>query len=283
MKQIINLYCVVANIAGCVEFQKPLNWPHINELHINENPAHINKLSTDAVKTFWESVEAEIGKKKSFGIASRTLNQALQYNDDPVQWWKHDELQKIFVPANDAEKEGLDLLAYFTGTGDRLHEDYYRHYLNVKPHGDDALRKPVNGYEDSDKCLQLGRIGFECGELVAILDRNNIKHTLKALTIDQTERLSEQPNLSVETDDDYLLGVKLITDKIMGDFLNTTGATRPDWKTCKRWICQAKVPNVAHVFYTGGPNIEYKLHAGALPFLKKKYAAYYDKCAKHKK
>jgi hypothetical protein len=97
------------------------------------------------------------------------------------------------------------------------------------------------------------------------------------------EQPEQQPNLSVETDSCYIHGEKLITDKIMGDFLNMVGAPRPSWRTCKRWIKEVKLPGIEPVFVKGGPNKEYKLHSNAIPFLKKKYAVFRMRPTKNKK
>lgn len=164
---------VLAGIAESVELHP----------HFDDRATRIGKISRAAADAFWQEHNPKIEWARKTGWAAMLLNKALHDSDAPPQWMAYDEQKRFAVRTDEVRSEGIDLLTHATGWGNRVQSNCSDHFRAAITEGDAALSMPVqhginDGPEPRASILRMVKIGFDRGELVGFLERNQIRHQL---------------------------------------------------------------------------------------------------------
>lgn len=151
--------------------------------HLDDRASLIGSISRVAADRFWQENNPRIEHARGIGYASLLLNKALHDSTAPPQWMMFDEEKRFEVRSETAKERGLEMLTYSTSWGNRRQRNCATHFRNSITQGDGALALEVAHVECDDivpreKILQFMRLGFDCAELAAFLDSNQIAHDM---------------------------------------------------------------------------------------------------------
>ena len=189
--EFINLFKALETIANHVDLGP----------HLDDKATHIGSISRDAADRFWQENNPKIEHARGVASASLLLNKALHDSNTPPQWMMFEEEKRFEVRSETAKQLGLEMLTYATSWGNRRLRNYSTHFHNSITQGDSALALEVVHVDCDDivpreKLLQFVRLGFDCPELAAFLDSNQIQHDLKPQAAIHSAAPTEVKNIS---------------------------------------------------------------------------------------